>query len=82
MIKKQFYIIKRLIHMVNRDINKPRILGKYKSAFNTKKNFPDEKKLNYNDLINLINKLETKFGKSIFTEDELLGHYIKSRKHH
>jgi len=78
-IKNIFYFFKTLIHklkIINNKKNNPRTLGKYISPFKTTRIFPGEKKLGYDNLLNLINKLSTKLGKPTYSRDEKLAHYL------
>ena len=61
---------------------KPKVLGLNNIIINKSNKNNNFKKIDYNEFILRIKKLEKLNGKPCFTEDELFGYYINSKEHY
>ncbi len=70
-----------LISMGLRDINKPKIIGIENTITSNSYKINKLKKIDYNQFLLRVKKIEKLNGKPCFTEDELFGYYINSKDH-
>jgi len=81
--KFAFKVIKKIKNLLFRlqEIKIPKVLGVNNIIINKSNKNNNLKKIDYNQFLLRIKKIEKLNGKPCFTEDELFGYYINSKEH-
>ena len=84
-VKEKFFfkIIKKVKNLLLREqeIKEPKVLGVNNIIINKSNKNNNLKKIDYNQFLLRIKKIEKLNGKPCFTEDELFGYYLDSKEH-